>query len=162
MKNNNVVTRSLILPVMRMSHLCSRLFRMLTAKHWRNLLLSSIRDHLAVIWVSICIFVPWRSTIGTHVNMPMNISRNEDEFEVWSMVVHLQSLKIFVRMCKFSIYRKLIDMMNLVAFTGIKCFEVARDLLYTVFAVPFTISDLSFCYHSYNNIDKSWRNHYEV
>lgn len=156
-KFNSVVTQSLMLPVMWMSHLCSCLLRMLTSKKWWNLLLSSIRNTLSISWITKGIFVVWRSTLGAHVNMPMCLSGKKDEFEVWSMVVHVQSLKIFMRMCKFSIYRKLIDMMNLVVFGGVKCFEVAWNLLYTVFAVSSTLLDLSFCYHSNNNIDKSWR-----
>lgn len=152
MKYNGVVTESLRLPVMWMSHLCSCLLCMLTTLEWRNLLLSSIRYPFTILWIAIGIFILWRSAFRTNVHFTMDLSRKEYELKVWSIVVHSEALKIFERNCKLSFKRKFIDMMNFVSTIRIKCFEVARDFLYTVSAVLFTICDLSFSYHSGNNI----------
>jgi len=162
MKFNSVVTESLRLPVMWMSHLCSCLLGMLTSEKWWNLILSSIRNSLTVSWITIGIYVSRRSSFGSYMDLPMDSSRNEDELEIWPIVVHTEALKIFVRKCKFSVYRKLVDMVNFVSSCRVKSFEVARNSLDTVFAVPFTICDLSFCYHSDDNIGNFGRPQDEI
>ena len=162
MKFNSVVTESLRLPVMWMSHLCSCLLGMLTSEKWRNLILSSLRDSLTVIWITIGIYVSRRSSFGTYMHLPMDLSREKDELEIRPIVVHSETLKIFMRKCKFTFQRKFIDMVNLISSCGIKCFEVARDSVYTVLAVHFTICDLSFCYHSDDNIGNFGRRQDEI
>lgn len=162
MKYNGVVTRSLRPPVMRMSHLCSCPLCMLTTEEWRNLLLSSFRNPLTILWITIGVFILWRSTFRSDVNSSMDLSRKKDKLKVWSIVVHSESLKIYMRKCKLSFQRKFIDMVNLVSACRIKRFEVAWDSIYTVFAVPFSICDLSFCYHGDNNIGKNWRHQDEI